>query len=96
MNESFAATNESEGAEIGATVVRALIDAGVAVLLVTHSFELAERLRAEAETRGLFLQAERREDGQRTFRIQPGDPQPTSFGVDLYDRIVTPRQRAEP
>jgi hypothetical protein len=94
MNESFAATNESEGAEIGGTVVRALLDAGVVVALVTHSFELAERLRADAAARLLFLRAERRDDGQRTFRMLPGDPTPTSFGLDLYHQVFTARQRA--
>jgi hypothetical protein len=95
MNESFAATNESEGAEIGGTVVRALLDAGVAVVLVTHSFELAVRLRTDSGDRVLFLRAERRDDGQRTFCMLPGDPEPTSFGLDLYDRIISDRQRAE-
>jgi DNA mismatch repair ATPase MutS len=95
MNESFAATNESEGAEIGGTVVRAVLDAGVAALLVTHSFELAERLRAEADGQVLFLRAERRDDGQRTYLMLPGHPEPTSFAIDLYDQIMTGRLPAE-
>ena len=95
MNESFAATNESEGAEIGGTVVRALAAADVVVVFVTHSFELAERLRADAAAGMLFLRAERRDDGQRTFRMLPGDPAPTSFGLDLYDQVFNGRQRAE-
>jgi len=35
----------------------------------------------------LFLKAERREDGSRTFRVVPGAPEPTSYGQDLYQRI---------
>jgi hypothetical protein len=30
---------------------------------------------------------ERRPDGQRTFRVPPGEPLPTSYGHDLYRSI---------
>jgi hypothetical protein len=35
----------------------------------------------------LFLRAERRSDGQRTFRVVEGEPLETSYGKDLYDNI---------
>jgi hypothetical protein len=35
----------------------------------------------------LFLRAERLADGRRTFRIEEGDPLPTSYGQDLYRSI---------
>ena len=87
-NESFQATNELEGSEIGRQVIRALTDAGVTVVFVTHLYDLAQSLYAP-ETRGdrLFLRAERDVGGERTFRVVPGEPLPTSYGVDLYDRM---------
>jgi hypothetical protein len=38
---SFSALNEREGAEIAASIVPSLLDAGLKVLFVTHSLELA-------------------------------------------------------
>jgi hypothetical protein len=35
----------------------------------------------------LFLRAERREDGSRTFKLFEGKPLETSFGEDLYKKI---------
>jgi DNA mismatch repair ATPase MutS len=87
LNESFAATNEREGAEIAGAIVRALLDAGVRVFFVTHSFELANGLYGRERETALFLRAERRPDGTRTFRVVEGRPLPTSYGADLYERI---------
>ncbi|WP_416482585.1 MutS-related protein [Streptomyces sp. CL12] len=85
FNESFAATNEREGSEIGRQIIRALVESGVKVLLVTHLFDLARSLRERPPAQGtVFLRARRRADGKRTFRLQPGAPLPTSFGEDLY------------
>jgi hypothetical protein len=39
----------------------------------------------------LFLQAERREDGERTFKIVAGTPSQTSFGPDLYEKVFGAR-----
>ncbi len=87
LNESFAATDEREGAEIAHQVVTGLIDCGVIACFVTHQYELAERFMTEGRTDVLFLLAERRDDGSRTFRIKPGRPLETSYGKDIYDRI---------
>ncbi len=86
-NESFASTNEREGSEIAETVLRAFLDGGVRVALVTHFFDLADRLRRIEPERALFLRAERTPDGHRTFRVVPGDPLPTGFGFDLYREV---------
>jgi hypothetical protein len=88
LNESFAATNEREGSELALGVIRGCLDAGVRVVAVTHLFELADRLHRTEQARGTFLRAERAEDGGRTFRVTPGAPLPTSFGQDLYRRIL--------
>ena len=98
-NESFAATNEQEGSEIGRQIVRALLESGVRVVFVTHLFDLAHSLyttggageRTHAGSSALFLRPERRDDGQRTFRLLPGEPLSTSYGPDLYRRIFAER-----
>lgn len=86
-NESFASTNEREGSEIARQVVRALIEAGVKVFFVTHLFDLAHGFYRQRLDTALFLRAERRPDGGRTFRLVEGEPLPTSYGEDSYRRI---------
>lgn len=95
LNESFAATNEREGSELAHGVIRGCLDVGVRVVAVTHLFELADRLHRTEAARGAFLRAEREDDGGRTFRVTPGPPLPTSFGQDLYRRILG-RDPAQP
>ncbi len=87
-NESFASTNEREGSEIGRQVIRALVDSGMKILLVTHLFDLAQGFYGEGMNDALFLRAERRPDGTRTFRLIEGEPLPTSYGQDLYQRVL--------
>ncbi|MDG7024685.1 MAG: DNA mismatch repair protein MutS [Nitrososphaerota archaeon] len=86
-NESFSSTNEREGSEIGQEVIRALLAAGVRVFLVTHLFELAHEFHRRNAGEALFLRAERKPDGTRTFRILEGEPLSTSYGQDLYKQI---------
>jgi DNA mismatch repair ATPase MutS len=86
-NESFASTNEREGSEIARQVVRALVEAGVTVFLVTHLFDLAQGLYVQELETALFLRAERQPDGRRTFRLVEREPLATSYGADSYRRI---------
>jgi hypothetical protein len=86
-NESFAATNEREGSEIARQVVRAMVESGVKVFFVTHLYDLAHGFHAQNLDTALFLRAERRPDGSRTFRLAEGEPLPTSYGEDSYRRI---------
>lgn len=93
FNESFAATNEREGAEIARQIVRALIEKRVRVVYVTHNYELAHGFHDKHTGRALFLRAERDSTGGRPFKIVEGEPLSTSFGQDLYRTIfddVTP------
>ena len=86
-NESFASTNEREGSEIARQVIRALTEAGIRVVFVTHLYDLAARCHAENTGTALFLRAERQPDGRRTFRLPEGQPLPTSYGQDLYQQV---------
>ena len=87
FNESFAATNDREGSEIARQIVEALVDGGVRVAFVTHLYEFAHRLWSERRNEALFLRADRREDGQRSFKLREGEPLPTSYGEDIYRRV---------
>ncbi|HTP29618.1 MAG TPA: hypothetical protein VMK12_28625, partial [Anaeromyxobacteraceae bacterium] len=87
FNESFAATNEREGSEIARQVVTALLEKRIRVCLVTHLFEFAHGIFVRNLEGTLFLRAERRSDGTRTFKIEPGEPMETSHGEDLYREV---------
>ncbi|MDG7016673.1 MAG: DNA mismatch repair protein MutS [Nitrososphaerota archaeon] len=86
-NESFSSTNEGEGSEIGDEVIRALMNSGIRVFMVTHLFELARGFHRRNAGEALFLRAERKPDGTRTFRMVEGEPLSTSYGQDLYKQI---------
>ncbi len=87
LNESFAATNEQEGSEIGRQVVTALLEADIGVVFVTHHFDLADGFRHQSEHQVLFLRAPRQPDGTRDFKLVAAEPLPTSYGADIYYRI---------
>lgn len=87
FNESFAATNEREGSEIATQVVRALLEQGMKVFFVTHLYEFARGFFERKTDDAVFLRAERRADGTRTFRLVEAEPLETSYGEDLYRKI---------
>jgi DNA mismatch repair ATPase MutS len=86
-NESFASTNEREGSDIGRQILDALLEHHVKVFFVTHLYSLAHALHETEKFPSMFLRAERREDGVRTFRLIEAEPLQTSFGQDLYQQI---------
>jgi MutS domain V len=87
FNESFAATNEREGSEIGRQVVHALLEAGIRVFFVTHQFDFADGFHRQRRDSALFLRAPRQPDGRRDFKLTVAEPLPTSYGQDIYYRI---------
>lgn len=87
FNESFAATNEREGAEISKQIVSALLESKIKIFFVTHSYEFAHQFFKMNMSNAIFLKAERQADGERTFRILEGEPSSTSYGEDLYKKI---------
>jgi MutS domain V len=87
LNESFSSTNEREGSEIAGGVIRAMLDRGVRVAVVTHMFDLARGFASDRGDGVLFLRAERLPDGRRTFALTPGEPLPTSYARDSYRRV---------
>ena len=87
LNESFAATNEREGSEIATQIVRALLEKRVKILFVTHLYDFARGFYDNHDEAALFLRAERKDDGTRTFKLLEGEPLETSYGKDLYRQI---------
>jgi MutS domain V len=92
FNESFAATNEREGAEIARQIVSALMENDVTVFFVSHMYEFPRSFLDD--DRVLFLRADRDEGGGRSFRLSEAKPLPKSFGIDLYKRIFLQHDEA--
>ncbi len=87
FNESFAATNEREGSEIASQIVNTLLEEHIKVFFVTHLYEFAHEFSKKKVKNVIFIRAERRPDGTRTFKLIEGDPLSTSYGEDLYKKI---------
>ncbi|MBR1040596.1 hypothetical protein JQ593_17455 [Bradyrhizobium viridifuturi] len=87
FNESFASTNEREGSKIAQQIVSALLDSGMKAVFVTHLYLFAHAFEELHMDTALFLRAERKPDGTRTFKLVEGRPLDTSFGEDLDAKI---------
>jgi DNA mismatch repair ATPase MutS len=86
-NESFASTNEREGSEIARQITSAFIEKRIKVFFVTHFYDFAQSFYRKRMENTLFLRAERKSDGTRTFKVIEGEPLQTSYGEDVYDKI---------
>jgi len=86
MNESFASTIEQDGTAIAREIIGTLCEIGVKVIFVTHLYTFANSM----ENSAYLLRAERKDDGSRTFLVQPGVSLPTSHGMDLFCEILDP------
>ena len=88
LNESFATTSENEGASIADDIIRALNDSDITVFFVTHIYAYAKKAFREKYEHTQFLQTERNEKNERTFRIVSGEPSMTGYGMELYRKII--------
>ena len=96
LNESFASTTEKEGAQIAGALLRAFREKGVTTYMVTHLYQLASDLYEKQEPGIYFLVAERQENGTRTFHMIPGKPSHTSYGTDLFRKLLAEEQGGSP
>jgi DNA mismatch repair ATPase MutS len=87
FNESFAATNEREGSEISRQIISSLLEVRVKIFFVTHLYELSRSLYDKKLDNAVFLRAERKPNGERSFKLVEGEPLKTSYGEDLYKKI---------
>lgn len=92
FNESFAATNEREGSEIARQITCALLEMHIKVFYVTHLYELANGLFERQMENAIFLRAERKAGGERTFKLIVRKPLQTSYGRDVYNEIFGTRE----
>jgi len=88
MNESFSSTTEHDGSMIASELTEALIRLQTRVFFVTHLYAYARKLEHTAAAQTVLLRAERLDDGARSFLIKPGTALPTSYGLDLYRRLI--------
>lgn len=96
LNESFATTTEIDGSIIAYDIIKAMNEAGVKVITVTHLLSFAQKIYAETEEKEknnehsdiTFFCAERKEGGVRTFKMIQSVPELTSFGLDLYADVI--------
>ena len=96
LNESFATTTEIDGSVIAYDIIKALNEAGVKIITVTHLLSFARKMYAESEEtlkeKGhsdiTFFCAERKSDGVRTYKMIQSVPELTSFGLDLYESVI--------
>ncbi len=87
FNESFAATNEREGSEIARQITSALLERKIKVFFVTHQYELAHSYYERRKDKSIFLRAERKTSGRRTYKLFEGEPLQTSYGEDVYRTV---------
>lgn len=87
FNESFAATNEREGSEIANQIISALSEKSIKIFFVTHLYDFAHNIYNKNMQNTIFLRAERKKDGERSFRIIEAEPLETSYGEDIYKKI---------
>lgn len=88
LNESFASTTEKEGSQIAYNVIMPLYQKKIKIMMVTHLHEFASRVYEEHLDNTEFLVAQRKENGDRTFRMLPGRPHYSSYGTDLYKYMI--------
>lgn len=89
MNESFSSTNEHEGSIISSQIMAGLVNSGVTLIAVTHQYEFSQMIANYSKIKPLYFRAERRTDGQRSFKIVPGQPRETSYGIDIFNRFFS-------
>lgn len=87
MNESFASTNEHAGSQINFQITHGLLEAGVTVIAVSHQFEYTQLVQ-RYHCRPYFLVAQRQANGNRSYHMLPAAPKATSYGLDIYHRLI--------
>lgn len=87
-NESFSSTNEKEGSEIAIPILNAFADSGIRVFMVTHFYTLPKYYEEQfKDGGGMILQAERKEDATRSYRMVQKPLEENSYALDLYQQL---------
>lgn len=86
-NESFSSTNEKEGSEIAVPILDAIVENQIKVLLVTHFYSIPKHYERLNREDVIILQAERKEDASRSFKMVEKGLDENSYGLDLYHQL---------
>ncbi|RXZ79223.1 hypothetical protein EBB07_23900 [Paenibacillaceae bacterium] len=87
MNEPFASTTERDGTAIAKDLLSVCYELKLRVCIVTHFYELAGWATGQFE-HAVFLSPDRGHKETGTYRLSGKKPSPTSYGEDLYERII--------
>lgn len=87
FNESFSSTNEKEGTDLAIPITNALLSQGIRIFYVTHFYTYTHYYHQEQGESCMLLKAQRNTDTSRSFRLEEGVPDVTSYASDIYNRI---------
>lgn len=88
LNESFATTTEVTAYQIAMDLVHACMEKGVTMWTVTHITKFAKELYRENRDAILFLSAGRVAEKERQYTMVEKAPGDTSYGLELYEKII--------
>ncbi len=86
-NESFSSTNEKEGTEIAIPIIDAMIESKIRVFFVTHFYSIPIHYVNSGRKGVKVLQAERKKDATRSFKMVESAIIQNSYGMDLYNSL---------
>lgn len=86
-NESFSSTNEREGTEVAIPIIDAMLDSNIKMFFVTHFYSIPFHYMHSGRDGVMILQAERKEDTTRSFKMVETQLTENSYGMDLYQRL---------
>ena len=88
LNESFATTTEVTAYQIAMDLTHACMEEGVTLWMVTHITKFARKLYEEKREDVLFLSAGRVARQEKQYTMIAKEPEDTSYGMELYERII--------
>lgn len=86
-NESFSSTNEKEGTEIAIPIIDAMTENEIKVFIVTHFYSIPKHYERIGNNDMIVLQAERKEDASRSFKMVESQLNENSYGIDIYNQL---------
>jgi DNA mismatch repair ATPase MutS len=87
MNETFSTTIEYDASILAEQIITAFTGCGITTFFVTHLYEYAHKLFIGNIPGCGFYRAGRNPDGSRSYKVDEGEPQKSSYALDLYHQI---------
>ncbi len=86
-NETFCGTTEVTAAQVAMSIVEGIADYDISLWMVTHISQFAINLYKKDKENYVFLSAGHAGEGQERFKMILKEPDNTSFGMELFQRI---------